>query len=193
MKLLDYLSAKTSSIVMILLSLTVAVLAVITFYTFAPKINPVIGRDKIETIVIDTLNNEPSVDVVLYVQINLENNSRKLISSAVRDVNDQPLVDIFQKFADNTKFISNGNVDFVKSLLVGSVHCQDKANLNPAVVSIIKAQLIDLPAFKTCSLPVQNKANVLVGYVAVIWKTSPGVEQELTTMLKIQTGINSSK
>ena len=193
MKFLQYLSLRLSSVVIILLSLTVAVLSVIVFYSVVPKMNPVLGRDKIETAVIDTLNNAPEVDVVLYVQVNLETNSRKFVTGALRDSGDKPLLDLFEKYANNTKFISAGNAEFVRNLIANNVACQNKATLNPAVVSIIKSQLAALENFSTCSIPVVNNSRALVGYVAIIWKNSPGSEKELLTLMKLQTEIAAIK
>lgn len=184
----EYLSERLSSFVIICLSFTCAILAVLLFYTVAPRINPIFEKDRAHTAVTNIIQTT-NVDAALYVQINLESNTRKFISSAVKDKADQPLVDAFRDLAEKTRFTAGSNPMFVYSMISGNVACQDKTNMNPSVHSIIAKKMETFTDPKICTVPVLNSSYVLIGYISVVWKKAPSPEEELGTMIQAQTEV----
>lgn len=184
----EYLSERLSSFVIICLSFTCAVLAVILFYTVAPRLNPLFQKDHAAAAVrniVETTN----ADAALYVQINLETNSRKFVASSVKDKDDQVFIDSFREIADKTRFTAGTNPMFVYSMISGNVVCQDKTNMNPSVKAVLAKKMEQFPDPKICSVPVLNSSYVLVGYISVIWKKVPSSEEELQTIIQAQTEV----
>lgn len=190
-KLVEYLSERLSSFVIILLSLTCAVLAVLLFYVTVPHLDPVGPTNKASTIVTNIIDGS-SADVAVYVQIDLQTNSRKFIANAQKDAGDQQLVDMFKELAERTKFTVGTNPQFVYSLISGNVICQDRATISPFVLRIINTNADKYTNPKICTVPVLNGAHVLVGYVSVVWRSAPSAELELATIIQVQSevGVN---
>lgn len=184
----EYLSERLSSFVIICLSFTCATLAVILFYIVAPRLNPIFQKDHAENAVVNIVETT-NVDAALYVQINLDTNSRKFIASSVKDQADQIFIDAFKEIANKTRFTAGTNPMFVYSMISGNVVCQDKTNMNPSVKSVLSKKMDQFPDAKICSVPVLNSSYVLVGYISVLWKKAPSPEEELATIIQAQTEV----
>lgn len=188
MRIAEYISERLTSIVITCLSLTTAILAVILFYTIAPRINPLFHQEKAEKVVTNIIQTS-SADAALYIQINLDTNSRKYVAGAVRKSDDGPLMQNYRDMAEKTRFTVSGNPVFIYSLISGNVVCQNRATLNPLVAKILLEELKMSPTFKVCSVPVINNSQLLIGYITIVWRVAPPEEQELATIIQAQTEI----